>query len=268
MVGLVMLFETLKKSNKHFSQSQGIQFASALSYSTLLSVVPVTMVLFFLSLQTDFFSSMFLDVREQLLTQLLPTSREQVEMYLLQTTKNVKSFSYLSILIIFLSAIWLSLGVEKSLNHIWHVQKPRTILLRVPAHMILWILTPILIMSSIALSSWLFSLPYLSDFTDQVSFASKLLPFFISSVALFLLYRFVPNTSVAIPNAIKAALVAGALFEMSKWGFTIYITQFAMYEKLYGALATLPIFMLWIFISWVVVLWGASLSYTLQKQGQ
>ena len=261
------MFDIFKRSNQHFIQSQGMQFASALSYSTLLSVVPVTMLLFFLSLQTDFFASMFLDVREQLLTQLLPTSRQQVESYLLQTTQNIQSFSYLSVAIIFLSAIWLSLGVEKALNHIWHVKKPRTILLRIPAHLILWLLTPILIMTSIALSSWFFSLPYLSDVTHQIPLTSKLIPFIVSAMALFLLYRFVPNTHVNISHAIKAALVAGALFEVSKWLFTIYITQFAMYEKLYGALATLPIFMLWIFISWAIVLWGASFSVVLQKQG-
>jgi len=262
------MLKILLTSTKHFSHTQGMQFSAALSFSTLLTVVPMTMLLFFISLQVDFFSNMFLEVREQLLTQLLPTSREQIETYLLETTKNIKSFSYLSIGIILLSAIMLSLGVERALNHIWHVGTPRKILLRIPAHITLWLAAPILIMLSLTLSTWLVSLPYLSDFTQQVSFFSKLLPLFVSAVALFVLYFFVPNTQVSFKNAAIASLVAGLLFETSKWGFTIYITQFAMYEKLYGALATLPIFMLWVFISWTVVLWGASLSYTLQKQGQ
>lgn len=261
-----MIFGTILRTNKHFQHAQGMQFAAALSYSTLLSVVPITILLFFMSMQTEMFSTMFEEVREQLLLQLLPTSRDQVEAYLLQTTKNIKSFSYISISIIFLSAIWLSVGVERALNHFWHVKTPRKLILRIPAHIILWLFTPILIMLSITISTWFASLPYLSDFTEKASQVSHLLPWFISSTALFLLYYFVPNTHVHLKKATLSAMAAGLLFEASKWFFTIYITQYAMYEKLYGALATLPIFMLWIFISWVVILWGASLSVTLQAK--
>jgi len=261
------LFNLLIAANKHFLRAQGMQFASALSYSTLLSVVPITVLLFYISIQTDLFASLFDQVREQLLTQLLPTSREQVETYLLKTTRNIKSFSYLSLAIVFLSAIWLSLGIERALNHIWQVTTPRTLALRIPAHITLWLITPLLLMSSITLSTWMVSLPYLHGFAQHGTFFSKFLPFIISSVALFLLYFFVPNTKVSLKSAGIAGLTAGLLFEFSKWGFTIYITEYAMYEKLYGALATLPIFMLWVFISWLVVLWGASLSHILQKKG-
>ncbi len=262
------MFKLIQLSSTHYKRRQGMQFAASLSYSTLLSVVPVTMLLFFISLQTDMFSNMFDQVREQLLTQLLPTSREQIETYLLQTSKKIQSFSYLSMALIFLSALWLSLGVERAFNHIWHVQTPRKLILRIPAHITLWLAAPLLIMLSITLTTWMISLPYLHDVVQQTSFASSLLPFLISSTALFLLYFFVPNTHVKLKYAAMAGLAAGLLFETSKWGFTLYITKYAMYEKLYGALATLPIFMLWILISWVVVLWGASLHYVLQKQGQ
>jgi membrane protein len=256
----------IKNTQLHFVKNQGLQFAAALSYSTLLSVVPITILLFFISLQTELFSHVFEQVREQLLTQLLPTSREQVEAYLLQTTHNMKSFSYISMAFILLSAIWLSLGIERALNHIWHVKTPRKIILRIPAHITLWLLTPILITASISLSTWMASLPYLHDIPEQISLFSKLLPYFISSSALFLLYFFVPNTSVKLKYAGIAGLSAGLIFEVSKWLFTIYITQYAMYDKLYGALATLPIFMLWILISWIVILWGASLSFVLQHE--
>lgn len=261
-----MLLDLFLRTNKHFRHAQGVQSASALSYSTLLSVVPITLLLFFISMQIDFFSSMFESLRQQLLLQLLPASRGQVETYLMQTTHNIKSFSLLSILIIFLSAIWLSIGVERALNHLWQVKTPRKLALRIPAHIILWLLAPLLIMLSITLSTWFTSLPYLNTLTNQASNFTHLLPWFISSIALFLLYYFVPNTNVGFKNASLAAAIAGLLFEISKWLFTIYITEFAIYEKLYGALSSLPVFMLWVFISWVIVLWGASLSITLQAK--
>ena len=73
------IINIINSASTHYKRRQGMQFAASLSYSTLLSVVPVTMLLFFISLQTDMFSNMFDQVREQLLTQLLPTSREQIK---------------------------------------------------------------------------------------------------------------------------------------------------------------------------------------------
>jgi len=237
-----------------------------LSYSTLLSVVPITVLLFYLSLQTDTFSSMFIQVREQFLTQFLPTSRALIESYLLQTTQNIKSFSYLGIALVSLSAIWLSLGIEKALNHVWAVKTPRKLILRIPAHIIIWLISPVLITLSISATTWLISQPYLNDFTKHASTFSYLIPWFISSFALFLIYFFIPNTKVSFQAAWRASLFAGLLFELSKWGFTLYITEVAMYEKLYGALAALPIFMLWVYISWMIVLWGASFCVSLQSE--
>ena len=262
------MVKIIKNTTQHFIHHQGVQFASSLSYTSLLSVVPITMLLFFISLQTDYFSHVYIAIEHQFLESFLPAKREEIEIYLLQLAENSSSFSYLGYIILLVSAIWLSLGIERTINHLWHVKTPRRLLLRVPAHIVLWVLGPILIMLSISLSTWITSQHYLSGFTKEISFALKLLPLFISSTALFLLYFFVPNTQVRFKYALSSGFAAGLLFELSKWLFTIYITQYALYEKLYGALATLPIFMLWIFITWIVVLWGVSLSVTLQKQGQ
>lgn len=255
----------LAKTFAYFKAQHCVQYASSLSYSTLLAIVPMAALLFFLSLQTEIFSSLFDDVRTQLLDQLLPTSREQVEAYLLQTAKNIKSFSYLGIAFIFLSALLLSTGIEGALNHIWEVENRRRFYLRWPTHIILWVIAPILFITSITLSTWLFSLPYLQALTSQTSYLSKALPWLFSSFALYLLYYYVPNSKIRQTYALIAACTAGMLFELSKWTFAIYITQYANYEKLYGALATLPIFMLWVWISWLLVLWGATLCVTLQR---
>jgi len=259
-----ILADTLYK----FNEKHCIQFASALSYSTLIAVVPMTAFLFFLSLQTEMFSGLFDEVRTQLLNQLLPTSREQVETYLLATAKNIKSFSYLGMAFIFLSAILLSTGVEAALNHIWQVETQRRVYLRIPGHIILWIVAPLLLLASLSVSTWLISLPYLHDISTQASKFSILLPWFFSSIGLYFLYHYVPNARTKRSHAIASAMVAALLFELSKWAFTLYVTKYASYEKLYGALSTLPIFMLWIWISWMVVLLGASLGATLDEQSR
>jgi len=254
------------KPHQHFQHTQGVQVAAALSYTTLLTIVPMTLLLFFISMQTELFSSMFEQVREQLLLQLLPTSRGQVASYLQQTAQSIKSLSSFNIIIVFLSAIWLSLGVERAFNHIWQAQTPRHLLLRIPTHFILWVMTPFLIMLSLSVSTWLSSLPYLGMLSHQVSGLTHFLPWFISSSALFFLYHFVPNTQVSLRNSATTAVLAGLLFEISKWLFTIFITKFALYEKIYGALAVLPAFMLWIFIAWLIVLWFVSFCVCLESE--
>ncbi len=254
----------LVRSYQHFSRTQSMQFAASLSYSTLLSIVPLTVFLVYLSLQIEMFSDLFVQAKEQVFTQLLPTSQASIEAYLTNASQNITSFSYFSLFIIFLSVLWLSLGIEKAFNHIWQVKTPRHLLLRLPAHAILWFFAPFFIIISIMVSTWLTSLPYLSSIHHQVPIFSYLTPWATASLALFLLYFFVPNIQVRAKGSFISSLFVATLFELSKWLFSLYITKIAMYEKIYGVLAALPIFMLWLYITWLIVLWGVSLNVTLQ----
>ena len=265
---LLLYLHILIHSYQHFLRTQSTQFSASLSYSTLLAIVPLTVFLVYLSLQLEMFSDLFIQAKEQVFTQLLPTSQVSIETYLAKSSQNITSFSYFSLFIIFLSVLWLSLGIEKAFNHIWQVKTPRHLLLRLPAHVILWFFAPFFIIISIMVSTWLTSLPYLSSFHQQVPILSYIMPWAIASFALFLLYFFVPNTKVCAKSAFISALLIAALFELSKWLFALYITKIAMYEKIYGALAALPIFMLWLYITWLIVLWGVSLNVTLQTKYQ
>ena len=265
---LLFILQVLMRSYQHFLRTQSTQFSAALSYSTLLAIVPLTVFLVYLSLQVEMFSALFAQTKAQILTQLLPTSRVSIEAYLTQASQNITSFSYLSLCIIFLSVLWLSLGIEKAFNHIWQVKTPRHLLLRLPAHIILWLFAPFFIILSIMISTWLASLPYLSSFQQHISVLSYVMPWATASFALFLLYFFIPNTKVNVKHALITALLIAGLFELSKWLFTLYITKIAMYEKIYGALASLPIFMLWVYLIWLIVLWGVSLNITLQTTFQ
>jgi len=265
---LLFYLQVLPRSYQHFLRTQSTQFSASLSYSTLLAIVPLTVFLVYLSLQIEMFSDLFAQAKAQIFTQLLPTSQVSIERYLTQASQNIRSFSYLSLCIIFLSVLWLSLGIEKAFNHIWQVKTPRHLLLRLPAHIILWFIAPFLIIISIMISTWLTSLPYLDSFHQQIPIFSYIMPWATASFALFLLYFFVPNTQVNAKYAFISALFVATLFELSKGLFALYVTKIAMYEKIYGALASLPIFMLWIYLTWLIVLWGVSLNITLQTTFQ
>ena len=255
----------IHKTNQRFLESHGVLLATNLSYNTLLAVVPISALLLFLSLQIDYFSSAFGQIREHLLMQLLPTSREQVESYLIATSQNIRSLSYLTISIILLSVVWLSLSIERAVNDLWHVQVPRRLYLRIPTHIILWLLLPMLMALSLTITTWLMTTTQLQTLSTLASTLSYMIPWFITSSALYIMYYFVPNTSIQSKYALISAIFTGLTFELSKYVFTLYINYFAMYDKIYGTLAALPSFMLWLFISWAIILWGITLCITLQS---
>lgn len=123
-------------------------------------------------------------------------------------------------------------------------------------------LGPVFLGGSIAVTSYIVSLV---SFADQgipgfSGFLLKLLPYGISMVGFIMLYTLVPNTRVSFKAAIPGALFAAMLFELTKKGFALYISHFPSYEVIYGAVATIPILFVWIYLSWIVVLLGAELT--------
>jgi len=132
-------------------------------------------------------------------------------------------------------------------------------------------LAPVLIGASITITSYFAALPVLRDVTAHAATLQKapfLIPWVMSSLALATLYMVLPNTRVPFRFAISGGLIAGALFELTKYGFAFYVTELAHYERLYGALGTLPIFLIWLYLTWVVVLMGSEIVFCLQHPEQ
>jgi membrane protein len=126
-------------------------------------------------------------------------------------------------------------------------------------------LGPILILLSLAISSYLAGLAtFADDYTPGFGTALlKLVPWVSAIGAFMLLYMIVPNRPVRAKYALCGAIVATLLFELTKFGFAVYLTNFPSYQVIYGALATIPILFVWVYLSWVVVLLGAVLTYSL-----
>ncbi|WP_316366258.1 virulence factor BrkB family protein [Candidatus Thiodiazotropha sp. CDECU1] len=250
----------------HFSHDGGIKHVAALTFTTLLSLVPLMTVM--LALLSIFpVSDRISDQIENFLFQnFVPAAGEAVQQHLKNFSQKAAQLSGVGFLFLILVALLLMSNIDKAFNTIWHVRRKRSPLATFTVYWAILSLGPILIAISVGVTSYLVSIPFFSEAETVVMVSSRLLsmmPIMISALAFTLLYALVPNRSVMLRHALAGGVIAALLFEATKRGFALYITTFPTYEAIYGTLAVIPIFLIWIYLSWLVTLLGAEFTYCL-----
>lgn len=173
-----------------------------------------------------------------------------------------------AILLIFACALLFN-NIENAFNSIWHVSHRRAYRVKFAAFCTILLIGPLLIAASWYVGS---HLAPLREYLGGVRYFSGLIgrallfipPLTLSCLAFFLAYMIIPHTKVSWRNAIGGAVVAALFWEFAKRGFGIYVENMITYRRVYGTLGAIPIFMIWIFISWLIVLFGAGVAYTSQ----
>ncbi|MDX8410753.1 MAG: YihY family inner membrane protein [Mariprofundaceae bacterium] len=265
------LLRLFTRAGRRFVEDRCIQRASALAYATLLAIVPLAALGFTMFASFQSFDVMAANIQQTLLEHLLPTSQEAVQTYLNQMSYNATAMSAFGIIGLLITVTALLNTVEEAFNDIWRISRARRLLAKFTAFWAIITLAPVLIGASISITSYFAALPFLQDVAEGGAAIAKLpflLPWLMSSLALAVAYTVLPNTRVPFRHAIIGGLISGALFELGKYGFTFYVTNLANYERVYGALATLPIFLIWLYLTWVVVLFGAEIAFCLQHPEQ
>ncbi|WP_426358824.1 virulence factor BrkB family protein [Pseudocolwellia sp. HL-MZ19] len=240
--------------------------AGYLSYVTLMSLVPLMVVM--LSIMTAF--PIFSDIREVvegvIYNNFVPTSGDVVQHHLTGFVDNASKMSAIAVSFLFVFALLLISAIDKTFNKIWRVNKPRRIVTSFSMYWMVLTLGPILAGGSIVVTSYIASLVSLGDY-DVYGVANiflRLLPLLASAGGFLVLYMIVPNKMVVFKYALTGAVTAAILFEIAKKGFAFYVTQLPSYQAIYGALGTIPILFLWVYLSWLVTLIGAVLTVALQ----
>jgi len=194
----------------------------------------------------------------------VPSSARQVEEYVIGFSVSAKSLTAAGVIALLVSVLLTVWSIERTFNRIWRVPTIRPKFTRFLLYWALLTLGSILTVAAISASSSLFAYAELSGLQTQ-GVSNVLLrwsPFLIELSAMTLAYWLIPHRYVPIRFALAAGLLAALLFEGLKFGFTSYIRN-TSFEQLYGALALIPIFMVWLYSSWVVILCGASLGASL-----
>jgi len=251
---------------KRFRTEQVHVSAGYLSYVTLMSLVPLIVVM--LSVLTAF--PIFSEIKELIegfvYQNFIPASGDVVKKHITGFVENASKMSAIAITFLFLFALLLISAIDKVFNKLWRIDKKRRVITAFSMYWMVLTLGPVLVGSSIATTSYIVSLMSLGDY-DLFGISNilmRLLPIFASIFAFLILYLVVPNKVVNVKFAVAGALVAALLFELAKKGFAFYVTQLPSYQAIYGALASIPILFLWVYLSWLVVLFGALFTVCLE----
>lgn len=252
---------------QRFVEDRCIQRASALAFATLLAIIPLVALGFSVFTTFQAFEQMAEKIRNLLLQYLLPTSQEVIQSYLSGVADKTTALSIFGIIGLLVTASALINTAEEAFNDIWRIRRKRAWLSKFMAFWATFSLAPVLIGASLTITSYFTALPLVRDVTAGAAILAKVpyvLPWLLSSLALACMYVVLPNTRVPFRYTVVGGLFAGALFELSKFGFAFYVTELAHYERVYGVLGTLPLFLIWLYLVWVVVLTGAEVAFCLQ----
>lgn len=251
---------------RRWSEDRCPQIAGSLTYTTLLALVPV----FAIAVAILSSSRIFEDVMNQfkifLLLNLLPEiAGTIITVYMEQFARNAARLTTIGVTVLFVMALALMFTIDKSLNAIWRVGHSRPYWISALGYTVLLVLAPLLIGLSMSLTTYLFTLSVkYANVPEAKSVLVRLVPAAMSAFAFFLLYRIVPHRKVPWRHAFVGGVVAAILFELAKELFAAYVRHAPGYSIIYGTLAIVPIFMLWVFLSWLVVLFGAELTASLE----
>ncbi len=253
---------------KRFRDDRCAQMASSLTFTTLLALVPLVTIALTLFSAFPVFEDFSGEIKKFVLENMLPeTGGKMISRYVEQFAESAARLTAVGIVVLLLTAMLMMLTIDHALNTIWRVSRPRPLMQRVLIYWLVLTLGPLLIGGSLSLTSWLvgISVGYAKQLPGFGVFMLKVTPIMLTAPAFSFLFRVVPNRYVPIRHAVIGGLVAAVAFESMNNFFALYVAHIPTYTLVYGAFSSVPIFLLWIYLSWLSILLGAlvasSLSY-------
>ncbi len=256
-------------SVREFAQGRILNKASALTYSTLLSIIPILAILFAIARGFGFSNLLETQFRSGLEGQsaAAETILGLIDSYLVHAKSGI--FIGVGLVMLFWTILSLTYNIERTFNYIWQVKKPRTLYRKMTDYFSILLLLPLLIVLSSGLTIFMSTMvKNMEDFVllaPLMKFLVRLIPFILTWAMFTGLFVFMPNTKVKLKYAIIPGIIAGTAFQAFQYlyiGSQIWVSR---YNAIYGSFAAIPMFLLWAQISWGICLYGAELCYVAQN---
>jgi membrane protein len=247
---------------RRFLDDRLFEAAGALSYTTVFALVPLSMVVFGVLSAFPVFDQWSDSLTNYIFTNFVPSAARKVEDYLKGFTANTGQLTTAGVIALVTSLLITLFSVEGTFNRIWRVKTARPKFSRFLVYWTVLTLGALVAATSLALSSQLFALAVFSTAPGRLLEAvmMRLAPMAIELLAFAAIFRVVPHRTVKWRHAAAGAVLSVLLFELVKWGIGLYIGSFGSYQKIYGPLAFVPVFLLWTYLGWVSILLGASFA--------
>lgn len=248
---------------ERFKEDNCLRVASSLSYTSLLAIVPLTAIAFSMLAAFPVFEGAREQFQAAMFENLLPSTAEATQEYFNTFVRNSTTLSAVGIVGLALTAILLLGTIESAMNGIFRVARPRALGPRLLVFWALITLGPLMLGASFSLSGYLFAATNwlgVDDSGFDILDLASVLPTLMIIVAFFIFYLIVPNRPVNPRGALLGGVIAGVLFSALRKVFSLYIASFPTYQTVYGAVSAVPIFLVWMYASWTVVLFGASVT--------
>lgn len=240
--------------------------AAMLTVTSLLAIVPLLAVVFSIISALPLVQNLQEGMQTFIFSNFVPAFGKEIEETIggfVQKASEMKTLGFSSLVV---TAIMLLSTIDQAFNQIWRTEQKRKAIVALLIYWSVLILGPLLLGLSIALSSYFTSILIMTDTGRQIdAMLTIFLPWFLTTIGLTILYLVIPKERVRLTHAIAGALVAGLLFELAKRLFTMYVTSFPLQEIIFGALSAVPLFLIWVYLSWLIILMGAEVCHGLEN---
>ncbi len=247
--------------------------ASALTYYTMLSIVPVAAMVFGISKGFGFEQRIERILREKL------SKREEFQEvldYIIDFAQNMLDnikggfIAGISLVVLFWAVMKVLGNIENSFNAIWQIKRPRPFVRKFSDYLSMMLIAPVLFVLSSTITVYISDLSqsdssYMQYLGPLLSFLVKLLPYILIFLLFTLLYVIMPNTKVFFKNGLYAGIIAGIIFQVIQWIYIHFQVGVSRYGAIYGSFLALPLFLVWLQLSWLIVLLGAEISFAYQN---
>ena len=255
-----------KHLRTHLRDTALLRVASALSYTTLIAVVPLISIALAIFAAFPMFADVRMQVQDSLIQYLVPDLGSNLQQYMAEFVGAAAKLTTLGIIGLAVTAILMLSTIENSFNFIFKIKKHRRISTKITMYWTILTLCPLLLGAAFSLKGYMLTIKYFNpDETSSGFIITILLHNLLAFCALFLSYVVVPNKKIRLSSAFWGAAMAFILMVLLRHGFGYFLELNVTYKTLYGALASIPLLLVWMYSWWTVVLFGAVITAALEE---